>query len=108
VSVRKGDEAARPAVYFHKLGTPQDADRLIYAIQDQTTRIPQARVTEDGHYLVITQVEGTEKNGVLLMDMRHPAAPAQALLMDWDALTTSSARRASFISIPPRTRRSAA
>jgi len=86
VSVGKGDDAARPAVYFHKLGTPQDADRLIYAIQDQTTRIPQARVTEDGHYLVITQVEGTEKNGVVLMDLSHPGAPAQPLLMDWDAL----------------------
>ena len=86
VSVGKGDDAARPAVYFHKLGTPQDADRLIYAIQDQTTRIPQARVTEDGHYLVITQVEGTEKNGVVLLDLSHPGATAQPLLMDWDAL----------------------
>ena len=86
VSVGKGDDAARPAVYFHKLGTPQDADRLVYAIQDQTTRIPQARVTEDGRYLVITQVEGTQKNGVVLMDLSHPGSPAQPLLMDWDAL----------------------
>ena len=86
VSVGKGDDAARPAVYFHRLGTPQDADRLVYAIQDQTTRIPQARVTEDGRYLVITQVEGTQKNGVVLMDLTHPGSPAQPLLMDWDAL----------------------
>ena len=33
VSAGKGDDAARPAVYFHKLGTPQDADRLVYAIR---------------------------------------------------------------------------
>ena len=72
VTVGKGDDAARPAVYFHKLGTPQDADRLVYAIQDQTTRIPPARVTEDGHYLVITQVEGYEKNGVVLLDLQPP------------------------------------
>ncbi|HUL17972.1 MAG TPA: prolyl oligopeptidase family serine peptidase [Steroidobacteraceae bacterium] len=86
VSVGKGDDAARPAVYFHRLGTAQDADRLVYAIRDQTTRIPQARVTEDGRYLVITQVEGTQKNGVMLMDLSHPGSPAQPLLMDWDAL----------------------
>ena len=61
----QGDDAARPAIYFHKLGTAQDADRLVYAMTDRTTRIPTARVTEDGHYLVITQVEGYEQNGIV-------------------------------------------
>ena len=82
----KGDDAGRPSVYFHKLGTTQDADRLVYDVADRTTRIPQARVTEDGRYLVITQIEGYEKNGVVLMDLRTPGAPARPLLMQWDAL----------------------
>ena len=82
----KGDDAAKPAVYFHKLGTAQDEDRLVYEIKDHPTRLPTARVTEDGHYLVITQVDGYEKNGVEILDLRKPGATVQPLLMDWDAL----------------------
>jgi len=26
----KGDDAGRPAVYFHRLGEPQDQDKLVY------------------------------------------------------------------------------
>jgi prolyl oligopeptidase len=86
LAVGKGDDAGRPALYFHKLNTAQDADRLVYEIKDHPTRIPQGRVTEDGHYLVITQVEGYEKNGVELLDLLKPGAQAQPLLMGWDSL----------------------
>jgi prolyl oligopeptidase len=86
LAVGKGDDAGRPAIYFHKLGTTQDVDRLVYEITDHPTRIPQGRVTEDGHYLVITQVEGYERNGVVLLDLRKPGAAAQPLLTAWDAL----------------------
>jgi prolyl oligopeptidase len=86
LAVGKGDDAGRPALYFHKLNTPQDADRLVYEIKDHPTRIPQGRVTEDGHYLVITQVEGYEKNGVELLDLLKPGAQVQPLFMGWDAL----------------------
>jgi prolyl oligopeptidase len=82
----RGDDAGRPAVYFHKLGTPQDADRLVYEVTDHPTRIPQGRVTEDGRYLVITQTEGYEQNGVVLLDLRHAGAPAQPLFTAWDGL----------------------
>jgi prolyl oligopeptidase len=82
----KGDDAAKPAVYFHKLGTAQDDDRLIYEVKDHSTRLPTGRVTEDGHYLVITQVDGYEKNGVEILDLRKPGASVQPLLMAWDAL----------------------
>src|SRR5262249_30877820 len=83
-----GDDAARPALYFHTLGTPQDQDRLVYEVTDDPTRIPSGRVTEDGNYLVITLVEGYEKNGVQLLDLRRPGARARPLFMEWDALYT--------------------
>src|SRR5580704_17434598 len=86
VAVGQGDDAARPALYFHKLATSQDDDRLVYEIKDRTTRIPQGRVTEDGHYLIITQVEGYERNGVVLLDLRTPGAQPQPLFIDWDGL----------------------
>jgi prolyl oligopeptidase len=88
VTSGRGDDAARPAVYFHVLGTAQEDDRLIYEVTDNPTRIPAARVTEDGAWLVITQVEGYEKNGVYVLDLRHPGAKPQPLLAAWDALYT--------------------
>jgi prolyl oligopeptidase len=84
----KGDDAARPAIYFHRLGSTQDEDQLVYAMNDRTTRIPSGRVTDDGHYLVITQVEGYEHNGVALLDLRHREAQARPLFSAWDALYT--------------------
>ena len=82
----RGDDSGRPAVYFHKLGTPQDHDRLVYEVTNHPTRIPMARVTEDGHYLVITLVEGYERNGVVLLDLHHPDQAARPLFTEWDAL----------------------
>ena len=43
-------------------------------------------MTEDGHYLVITQVEGYERSGILILDLRKPGATAQPLFMAWDAM----------------------
>jgi len=86
LSAEKGDDAGQPAVYFHKLGTPQDHDRLVYQVSNHPTRVPAARVTEDGHYLVITLNDGYETNGVELLDLRRPGATPQALFSAWDAL----------------------
>ena len=84
----RGDDAARPALYFHRLGTPQDEDRLVYEVTNHPTRIPSGRVTEDGAWLVITQFDGYEKNGVALLDLRASEASAQPLFASWDALYT--------------------
>ena len=84
----KGDDAGRPAVYFHKIGDPQDSDRLVYAVTDQPTRVPSARVTEDGHYLVISLFDGYDRNGVSLLDLRNPNAKVTPLFYAWDALYT--------------------
>jgi prolyl oligopeptidase len=82
----RADAAGRPAVYFHKLGSSQDGDRLVYQVTDHPTHVPWATVTEDGHYLVITLVEGYETNGVDLINLRHPEQPARPVFSAWDAL----------------------
>jgi prolyl oligopeptidase len=84
----RGDDAGRPALYFHTLGTPQEQDRLVYEVTDHPSRIPSGRVTEDGSYLVITLFDGYEKNGVELLDLRRPGAKPQPLFAEWDALYT--------------------
>ncbi len=84
----RGDDSGRPSVYFHRLGTAQDHDRLVYEVTNHPTHVPMARVTEDGHYLVITLVEGYEKNGVDLLDLRQSGQKARPLFAGWDGLYT--------------------
>ena len=84
----RGDDAGRPSVYFHKIGTPQDSDSLVYSVTDHPTRVPSARVTEDGHYLVISLFDGYDRNGVSLLDLHKPGAKVTPLFYAWDALYT--------------------
>jgi prolyl oligopeptidase len=83
-----GDDAGRPAIYFHKLGEPQARDRLIYAVRDHPTRVPQARVTEDGRYLIITLYDGNLVNGVDVLALTSPHAKPLPLFSAWEALYT--------------------
>lgn len=47
-------------VYFHRLGTPQSEDELVYERPDHPDWGFQAEVTEDGRYLLITVWLGTD------------------------------------------------
>lgn len=49
-------------LYYHKLGTPQSADRLIYHRDDQKEWSFRAQVSDDGKYLIISVGRGTENN----------------------------------------------
>ncbi len=73
-------------LYFHRLGTPQAEDKLVYHRPDQKEWSFGGGVTEDGHYLIITSGQGTDtKNRVLYQDLQTPDAPVVELLMDFDA-----------------------
>jgi len=48
------------AVWFHRLGTPQSADELVYATPDHPEYSHRAEVTEDGRHAVITSAIGTD------------------------------------------------
>lgn len=47
-------------VYFHKIGTAQDADAKIYATPDKPKYGHGAQVTDDGRYVVVTSAQGTD------------------------------------------------
>lgn len=47
-------------LYFHKLGTPQASDVLVYATPDRPKLGHTAQVTDDGRWLVITSAAGTD------------------------------------------------
>jgi prolyl oligopeptidase len=73
-------------LYFHKLGTAQDQDALVYARPDHPTWGFGSEVTEDGRWLVISQWEGTErKNRLFLQDLSKPGAPVEPFLDQFDA-----------------------
>ncbi len=74
-------------VYFHKLGTAQEADTLVYARPDQPDWGLGADVTDDGRYLLIYQSEGTEpKNRIFVKDLTRPDARVEPFLDDFDAM----------------------
>ena len=47
-------------VFFHKLGQPQSADRLVYQDAENPDYSFGATVTEDGRYLILTNQVGTD------------------------------------------------
>ena len=73
-------------LYFHKLGTPQAEDRLIYERRDEPEWGFGGSVTEDGKYLIIHVWKGTEpKNRIFYKDLSAPDAPVVELLNEADA-----------------------
>ncbi len=62
-------------VFFHLLGTPQSADRLVYATPDQPKRGHGTGVTDDGKWLVITTTEGTDNRfEITVLDLTRASA----------------------------------
>jgi prolyl oligopeptidase len=63
-------------LYFHRLGTPQSADELIYTRTDNPNWFVSGTVTDDGRYLVIQANLGTdERNTVLVQELTTAHAP---------------------------------
>ena len=68
-------------VYFHKLGTPQSADRLVYATPANPDYGHGATISEDGRWLVITTSVGTDdRYEVTLIDLTKPHAKPRTLI----------------------------
>jgi prolyl oligopeptidase len=64
-----GDDQRQPVVWFHRLGDTQDKDRQVYAVTDHPRRTPEARLTEDGRYLVLIIDDGTLANGINVLEL---------------------------------------
>ena len=84
----RGDDRGQPAVYYHRLGEPQSADALVYAVTGHRTRVPSARVTDDGRWLVITLFDGYQTNAIELLDLSRPGSRPRRLFGAWDGLYT--------------------
>ena len=47
-------------VYFHKIGTPQSADEVVYSTPDRPELGHSAEVTQDGKWVLLTSSSGTD------------------------------------------------
>jgi prolyl oligopeptidase len=73
-------------IFLHKLGTPQDADTLVYERPEQKEWIFNEEVTDDGRYLVINVQRGTDpKNRIFYKDLVDPESKVVELLDKADA-----------------------
>ena len=73
-------------LYYHKLGTPQSEDVLIYHRPNQKEWMFGAGVTEDGRYLIISIDQGTDpKNLVFYKDLETPDSPVVEIISEFEA-----------------------
>ena len=73
-------------LYFHKLGTPQSQDALVYESKENKDWGFGGQVTDDGRYLIIYVTQGTDpRNRVYFKDLTQPGAPVVKLLDNFDA-----------------------
>ena len=73
-------------LYYHKVGTAQSDDKLIYDRPDNKEMLFGGSVTDDGRYLIITVEQGTSpKNRLYYKDLTKPDAQVVKLLDDFDA-----------------------
>ncbi|MGX4643067.1 prolyl oligopeptidase family serine peptidase [Massilia sp. SYSU DXS3249] len=73
-------------LYYHKIGTPQSADILVYDRPDQKEWGFGGQTTDDGRYLLITTTKGTApKYRISYKDLSKPDSKVVDLVDNFDA-----------------------
>jgi prolyl oligopeptidase len=73
-------------LYYHRLGTAQSEDKLVYERPDNKELGFAGSVTDDGHYLIIHVWQGTSpKNRLYYKDLTQPDSQVIKLLDEFDA-----------------------
>ncbi len=85
------------SIYFHRLGTAQSADRLVYATPDRPQLNHNSQVSDDGRWLIVTSSTGTDaRYEITLIDLAAPGAAPRRLVTglehDWRYLGNQGTR----------------
>jgi prolyl oligopeptidase len=74
-------------VFFHKIGTSQSDDELVYSTPAGTNWHGYARVSDDGRFLVVAITDGTAPQSQLhVIDLADPSAGLTPLIADFDSI----------------------
>ncbi len=73
-------------LYYHRVGTPQSDDRLVYERPDEKEWGFDGSVTDDGRYLIISVWRGTERKNLLFyQDLSQPDSEVVELISTFEA-----------------------
>jgi prolyl oligopeptidase len=112
-----GDDSKQREIYWHKMGTEQQADERVFKVVDHPTRNPYAQVSDDGRYLVIWLYDGSQSNGIYYRTLGQDGAPSSEVVRLFDTFdadyefvgeiddtfyvrTTAGAPNAQLIAVP--------
>lgn len=71
-------------ILFHRLGTDQSEDELVFAAPDEPDWLPHASMTSDGRFLVVDISRGTAPESQLhVLDLDHPDRGLRPLVDDF-------------------------
>jgi prolyl oligopeptidase len=72
-------------VYFHKLGSPQSSDRLVFSTPKRPDLSHYAQVSDDGRWLIVSSSSGTDPRfEVTLIDLKRASAKPRVLIPGFD------------------------
>ena len=72
-------------VYFHKVGTSQDDDVMVYATPEKPDWGPRAQVTDDGNHMIITISVGTDSRfSIVYQDLTDPESEPEIIIEGFD------------------------
>jgi prolyl oligopeptidase len=71
-------------IYFHKIGTPQQQDELVYEDKAHPLRYFNAALTEDERFMLIYVSEGTHGNEILIKDLKKGEKAFRTLFKGFD------------------------
>lgn len=71
-------------LFYHKLGTPQKEDVLVFGGNKQPRRYVGGYVTEDQNYLIISAAESTTGNELYVQDISAPGKEIKAIVTGYE------------------------
>ncbi|HEY9196406.1 MAG TPA: prolyl oligopeptidase family serine peptidase, partial [Mucilaginibacter sp.] len=71
-------------LYYHKLGTPQSTDKLVFGGDKTPRRYIGAYLTEDERFLVITAATSTTGNELYIQDLAKPGSQIVNVVNNFD------------------------
>ena len=71
-------------LYYHKLGTPQSNDKLIFGGENLVRRYISGYLTEDEKYLVITAANSTSGRELYIQDLTNPKSKIKSIVTGFD------------------------